>query len=188
MYYCYIFIGPSGSGKTSLAAEIFSKEQKIISTTTRLPRPDEKDGVDYFFVSKQQFEEMIQQDLFAEYDSYADNYYGVTKAEISKQLQTNDCYNVLTLQGFLSLEKIFGSSAIIPVLIHVSKETVALRLGQRGETSENIRERMQLFEEEITGYTVLSDYPNLLRIDGNQSLEQMAEEFRQQMAAAENED
>lgn len=175
---CFIFIGPSGSGKTSLAAALFTPEQKIISHTTRAPRAGEQDGIDYFFVSRKRFEAMIQAEAFAEYDDYNGNYYGVTKKVITEKLQQGHCYDVLTVSGFVNLYKLFGQQ-IIPVQLLISKEETAARMKNRGEELALIGKRLALFQEEVATNQQLTSYPNLIQIDASQSLEKMAAEFKE---------
>ena len=82
-----VFSGPSGSGKGTILKEYLdSKKGKnaaiSVSATTRAPRPGETHGVNYFFLSKQEFEETIQNDGFLEYAKFCDNYYGTPKSEV----------------------------------------------------------------------------------------------------------
>ena len=78
-----IFTGPSGVGKGTILADFFKKvDNKIvysISNTTRSPRDGEINGMHYFFISKEEFEEMIKQDQFLEHACYSGNYYGTNK-------------------------------------------------------------------------------------------------------------
>lgn len=177
MNHCYLFIGPSGSGKTTLAASSFAPEQKIISYTTRTKRSGEKDNVDYHFVSREVFEEMIQQGAFAEYDYYDHHYYGIALASIQQALERSDCYDPITLPGFWNLRKIFGST-VVPVLIDVSKETIHQRLKKRQATNEEITRRLELFSEEQKQYPELEKLPDLIKIDGEQSLKAMIQQLK----------
>lgn len=179
---CYIFIGPSGAGKTSLADYLFSKEQKVVSHTTRQPRANEINGADYFFISEKQFEVKIHKGHFSEYDLYDGQYYGVTRKELDAKLSKSDCYDVLTVRGFLSLEQAYGSDKIIPVLISVSEATVIERLKKRGESTSCIETRMDQFANEVKRNSILMKHHNLILIDGDQSLEDMAKQFHQQVA------
>jgi guanylate kinase len=72
----YIISGPSGSGKSTVLKEVFAQRENYyfsISATTRSPRPGEQDGVEYFFITKERFQEMIENDEFLEYAQYVEN-------------------------------------------------------------------------------------------------------------------
>ncbi|MBO1307059.1 AAA family ATPase [Enterococcus sp. 669A] len=177
---CYLFIGPSGSGKTTLADSCFSLEQKIISYTTRPKRSGEKDEVDYHFVSKEVFEEMIQAEAFAEYDRYDHHYYGIAKISIQRALEKGDCYDPITMPGFWNLRRSFGST-VVPVLIDVSKETIHQRLKKRQAPQEEITRRLELFTEEQKRYPELEKLPDLIKIDGEQPLKAMIQQLKQHL-------
>ena len=84
-----VLSGPSGVGKSTVIAELFSQRDNIhfsVSYTTRQPRVGEQDGVNYNFVSREEFEGMIQRDELLEYAEYVDNYYGTSLKAIEKQL------------------------------------------------------------------------------------------------------
>ncbi|HOJ35453.1 MAG TPA: guanylate kinase, partial [Clostridiales bacterium] len=83
--------GPSGSGKDTILNEIFKMDPDIIpsvSATTRPPRKGEINGVNYYFMSVEEFEERIKRDEFLEYVQYGDNYYGTLKPQLEEKLKT----------------------------------------------------------------------------------------------------
>lgn len=87
-----VISGPSGCGKSSLLKEVYKSIENYyfsISTTTRAPREGEKDGVDYFFVSKEEFEADIKANNFLEYAEVHGNYYGTSLKPIEKALSEN---------------------------------------------------------------------------------------------------
>lgn len=178
---CYLFIGPSGSGKTTLADNCFSPAQKIISYTTRPKRAGEKDEVDYHFVSKEKFEEMIHEDAFAEYDCYDNHYYGIAKLSIQTALEKGDCYDPITLPGFWNLRRSFGPT-VVPVLIEVSKETIHQRLKKRQTPQEEIIRRLALFDEEQERYWELAQLPDLIKIDGERPLKAIIQQLKQHLS------
>ena len=84
-----ILSSPSGAGKTSICKKLLEKDNKIvmsISYTTRKKRKSEKEGVDYFFVSKKKFKELIEMNFFIEYANVFDNWYGTPKSFVSDNL------------------------------------------------------------------------------------------------------
>lgn len=177
---CYIFIGPSGSGKTSLAAQLFSTDQKVISHTSRPARAGEKEGQDYYFVTTAEFEAMIAEGAFAEYDRYNGNYYGVSKQAFNEKLHQGTCYDALTLSGFLNLEEAFEEQ-IIPVVLEADRQIVKERMQKRGEAKEMIEKRLQLFDQETAGHAVLQQHPRLITINANCSLKEMVAEFQNKL-------
>ena len=82
-----VISGPSGAGKNTVYDEIKKKSDKIVQTvsvTTRAPRINEKDGVDYYFVTEEQFRKLIDNNEFIEYVQYGKNYYGTLKSEVER--------------------------------------------------------------------------------------------------------
>lgn len=89
---CIVFSGPSGSGKSTIIKAILSQISNAslsVSCTTRQIRDGEIDGKDYYFITKNQFEQYIRDELFIEYTKCYDNYYGTLKTEIIKRLDEN---------------------------------------------------------------------------------------------------
>jgi guanylate kinase len=170
--HCYIFIGPSGSGKTTLASHVFSENQKIISYTTRPIRKGEQNQKDYYFVSNEQFEQMIQADSFAEYDIYGDFYYGVTKETLEEKLATDNCYDVLTSTGFWTLYKKYGQQ-IVPIFLTISKKTMIERLHIRNEKKAELDKRIALFEEDLKNKKDLLTIPAAIFLDAEKPLNEL---------------
>lgn len=171
MHNCYVFIGPSGSGKTTIAAKTFRPKQKVITHTSRAPRKNEREGIDYFFVSKETFQKMIQEDKMVEWDLYADNYYGTSKEELAQKSAKNDCYAALTASGFWHFREHYGSF-IVPVFIQISEETLEKRLESRGETPETIAKRLALFQNDQKQLEKLRKIPELIVLDNNGKFEE----------------
>ena len=87
----FVISGASGVGKSTVLAKAMALQPQLqfsVSATTRKPRPGEIDGVNYFFVSKETFQDMIEQGAFLEYDAHMDNYYGTPKAQLEEKLLT----------------------------------------------------------------------------------------------------
>ena len=115
-------IGASGSGKSTLEKILSEKfgYNKIVSYTTRKPRIGEVNGKDYFFINNEKFEDMIRQDLFAEYDEYSQKrIYGTLKSDY----QDGDKVVVLTPNGYRQLKKNCPNEGIFTVLVEANLGT-----------------------------------------------------------------
>ena len=149
-----ILSSPSGAGKTTLVKKI-SKEKNYkisISHTTREPRNNEIDGVDYFFVKQENFETLIQENAFLEHANVFKNMYGSTKEQVFKNLKNG--FNVLfdiDWQGAQQIKKQTLNYKLISFFIlPPSKEILLERLVTRGETNnEIIQMRMKQFDKDV---------------------------------------
>lgn len=138
--------GFAGSGKGTLMKRLTEDHEDFalsVSMTTRAPRPGEVHGREYFFVSKEEFEQKIQADGLIEYAFYVENYYGTPKAYVEKQREAGK--NVvleIEVQGALKVKERFPDAVLIFVL-PPSIEELYRRLKNRGtETEDVIRKRM----------------------------------------------
>ena len=129
-----------------------------VSATTRSPRPGEVDGVHYFFISKERFEEMIEKEELLEYASYVGNYYGTPKAYVEEKLEQGfDVILEIEVQGAL-LVKEKEPNAILIYMLPPGARPLYERLSGRGtETEEVIRKRMTRAAKEAE-YLVKYDY------------------------------
>ncbi len=155
-----ILSSPSGAGKTTLVKKLSKeKEYKIsISHTTREPRPDEVDGVDYFFISKENFHELINCNAFLEYAKVFKNLYGSTKEQVFRNLENG--HNVLFDIDWQGAKQIRQQSLNYEVvsffILPPSREILLKRLISRGEKrDEIIKMRMQQFDKDVLHW---SDY------------------------------
>lgn len=162
----YVVSGPSGCGKDTIVQELLKKNNNIwlsISCTSRLPRPKEKDGVDYFFKTTQEFEEDIKNDEFLEYAKFADNYYGTPKKNINLHLDKGeDVILVIEIQGALKIKELLPDTLFIFILPPSMKELKRRLLGRGTETKEKIDKRFLRAYEEINevnkyNYVVVND-------------------------------
>jgi len=151
-----IFAAPSGSGKTSIVK--FLLEQNIplkfsISATTRIKRTEETDGVDYFFLTKEQFQEKIAAGDFIEWEEvYAETYYGTLKCEVDKLLEKgeNVIFDVDVL-GALNIKKIYAEQALALFVKPPSVEVLIERLTNRGtESKESLKRRIDKATYELS--------------------------------------
>ena len=140
--------GPSGSGKTSLARgvckELKQKAYFGISTTTRPMRAGEKNGVDYFFVSREEFLSDIEKGCFLEWAKVHDNFYGTSKKQIDKALKEDKIVFLdIDVQGHKNVRKIYSDVTSSVFVTTKDKNTLVQRLKHRGtETKESIEIRM----------------------------------------------
>lgn len=132
-------VGPSGSGKTTIGEELSKKGVvKLVTTTTRLPRAGEKEGVDYYFRNVEE----LNPDDFIEQTVYNDRVYGLTKAEVEQALAKHDVVHVsLDRNGSKAMKKYFPEETRV-VYIQISKEAMEKRMRKRGDSEEKINERL----------------------------------------------
>ena len=148
-----ILSSPSGVGKTTLTKKIQQKHQSFkisVSHTTRLPRSNEVDGVDYFFVTREIFEKFIKQKKFYEYAKIFENYYGTLKSNVDKTILHNDILFDIDWQGTKQLSKFKNLNLIKIYLITENKNELKSRLIRRNQnTSEEVEERFKSFDDDI---------------------------------------
>jgi len=138
--------GPSGVGKNTLIDTVLKRNTDIvysISATTRKPRIQEKDGVNYYFLSKERFEQMILENAFLEWAEFCDNYYGTPIAPIEKTLNKGiDVIMDIEIKGAKQVAQRWPDAVLI-FLIPPSIDELARRIkNRRTETSEEIDARL----------------------------------------------
>lgn len=160
-----IISGPSGSGKGTIVERLVDDlgYRVSISATTRNPRPNEENGVHYFFKTKEEFEKMIEAGELLEHACFCDNYYGTPKEYVERQLvEGNNIILEIEVQGALQVKKKYNDA----VLIFTMPPTIAelrRRLVNRGtEDMETIDKRIKRAEEELEylpqyDYIVIND-------------------------------
>jgi len=152
----FIISAPSGAGKTSLVAEILKRVANIkasVSHTTRASRPGEQDGVNYFFVSKNQFQEMIKNADFLEHAEVFGNYYGTSERWVRDSLADGtDVILEIDWQGAEQTRQQFPSSKSIFIL-PPSIQALEVRLNNRGQDdSIVINQRVAAAKDEMSHY------------------------------------
>lgn len=156
-----VYAGASGVGKGTIMKRLLQKDPNIrlsVSATTREPREGEADGREYYFVSRQRFEEMIAEDGFLEHAEYVGNRYGTPKEPVFRMLREGiDVFLEIEIKGFLQIRKRCPDCVSI-FIIPPSFEELRLRLNGRGtESPEVIAERLRTAEEEMA-HQQLFDY------------------------------
>ena len=148
-----ILSSPSGVGKTTLTKKIQQKYQSFkisVSHTTRLPRSNEVDGVDYHFISNERFEELIKKNDFYEHAKIFGNYYGTLKKNVDEVIKRNDILFDIDWQGTKQLSKFKNLKLIKIYLITGDKEEIKKRLINRNQNSpEEIKKRFDAFDDDI---------------------------------------
>ncbi|MCI6422524.1 MAG: guanylate kinase [Firmicutes bacterium] len=144
--------GFSGAGKGTLMKRLLEKYDCYalsVSATTRAPRDGEEHGREYFFHTKEEFEELILQDALIEYAKYVDNYYGTPKSYVEKQLEAGkDVILEIEIQGALKVKEKLPDTLLLFVT-PPSAEELKRRLEGRGtETPEVIASRLRRASEE----------------------------------------
>ena len=162
-----VLSGPSGVGKGTVRAAIFSKEEQkfvySISATTRLPRTGETDGVDYFFKTREEFEQMIQNKQLLEYAEYVGNYYGTPLEYVENTLATGkDVFLEIDVQGAIQVRELMPDGVFI-FLTPPDLNELESRIVNRGtDSDEVIAKRMKTAREELElmkyyDYSVVND-------------------------------
>jgi guanylate kinase len=163
----FVLSSPSGAGKTTLAKKLADQNERFeisISYTTRKPRPNEVNGKDYYFVTREKFEDLINKKNFYEYANIFDNCYGTLKKTVLDLLSHNkDVLFDIDWQGTKQLKKIENLSLvtifILPPNLKILKERL---LNRHGGMEKLIEKRMKKFNEEVShwneyNYVVVND-------------------------------
>lgn len=150
----YVIAAPSGAGKSSLVKALMAQDRRLqlsISHTTRAPRGQEQHGRDYFFVSDEEFDALVQANAFLEWAHVHSQRYGTSKKAIEERIgQGADIVLEIDFQGAIQIKKLFPN-AVTVFILPPSREELRARLEKRGEDSpEVIGLRMKNAEIEMT--------------------------------------
>ncbi|MCB5712779.1 guanylate kinase [Lactonifactor longoviformis] len=169
--------GFSGAGKGTLMRALMNRYMNYalsVSATTRAPREGEKDGREYFFKTREEFEQLIKEDALIEYAQYVGNYYGTPKAYVEKELESGrDVILEIEIQGALKVKEKIPDALLLFVAPPSAGELKRRLVGRGTETPEVIGSRLQRAAEEAEG---MERYDYLLI---NDELEQCVEEMHQ---------
>lgn len=153
--------GASGTGKSTICGQVRKDMPELgfsVSCTTRSPRPGEKDAVDYYYISKEEFEKRISTGEFIEYAEVFSNYYGTLKSEVIDQVQAGkDVFLDIDIQGALQIQQATQNDPVLkkccefifivpPSILELEKR---LR-GRSSDSEEQIRQRLEKAEHEIS--------------------------------------
>lgn len=150
-----VISGFSGAGKGTLMKQLVSRYDQYalsISATTRQPREGELDGREYFFKTKEEFEEMIAQDALVEYAQYVEHYYGTPKKYVEENLEAGkDVLLEIEIQGALKIREKYPEAILIFVTPPSGEELRRRLVGRGTETMEVIEKRLRRAMQESEG-------------------------------------
>lgn len=163
-----VISGPSGSGKGTILGEYnlkYRDEKTIysISATTRLPREGEVDGVNYYFVAKEDFEEKISADGFLEYAKYCDNYYGTPKKAVMDALNNGiDVILEIETVGAMKVKKAYPEAVLVFILPPSFDELRNRLIGRGTEDADVVEKRLETAKKELLlapeyDYVIIND-------------------------------
>lgn len=182
-----VISGFAGSGKGTICKELMRRYDNYafsVSATTRDPRPGEQDGVDYFFIPRERFLEMIEAKELLEYAQYVSNYYGTPRKYVEeKLLEGKDVILEIECQGALQVKELFPEAVLFFVMPPNVQEIYNRLKGRGTETEEVILKRMKRGQEEaetIAKYDYL-----LINDDLNETVTRLHETVNSARNAAE---
>lgn len=172
-----IVSGPSGTGKGTIMDEYLKKYPGdnsflSISATTRAPRPGEREGVNYYYKTREEFEYLIEHDGLAEWAQFCGNYYGTPKKPVFDMLSAgNNVILEIEVQGAMKVKKSFDDAACVFVLPPSFKELHKRLSDRKTESEETINKRINRAREEVL---LIDNYDYILI---NDSLEATVDNF-----------
>lgn len=162
-----VISAPSGAGKGTVIGKLLERDNKTrwlsVSATSRSPREGEKEGVNYYYLTKEDFENKINNNYFLEYTNYAGNYYGTPKEFIKEKIENGiDVILEIEIEGASNIKKLIPE-AIFIFIMPPSLKTLVKRLKKRGtESNDKILKRFHAAYKEINevtkyNYVVVND-------------------------------
>jgi guanylate kinase len=171
-----VISSPSGGGKTTIVRRILSEFPEIVfsvSATTRPKRPDEIDGVHYFFLSEKEFEEKIKNNEFIEWERFYDYYYGTLKTFVLDNIENGKTVLLeIDVKGALSVKKLFPDSILIFIDVPSFEELVNRLKKRRTESEADLQKRIDRAKMELS-YKDKFDY-----IFVNKDLEEVTSQIK----------
>jgi guanylate kinase len=146
----FVFTGPNGAGRKTVAdmAGLTLNIKQVLSHTTRTRRPNEVEGEDYFFITKEEFDLAYEQGQFIEIIEFAGNSYGIKSSDIEGQLEASGCiYLILNREGANILKELYRDK-VVRIFIYADRDELIKRQQERGDTPEQIAQYMSGYEKE----------------------------------------
>ena len=152
--FLFVVSGAAGTGKDSVVKalrEAHPEIEKTVSATTRTPRPGEQEGVDYYYRTREQFQQLLENDQVVEHNFYNGNYYGTLREEVDKRLEAGKLVVlVIDVHGAANIRRMFPGATTI-FLLPPSVEELRKRLTGRGtDAPEVIEDRIKRAEFELS--------------------------------------
>ena len=147
-----VISGPSGVGKGTICNKLMNEIDAwySVSTTTREARVGEVDGVNYFFITKEEFEEKIKNNEFLEYNIYNGNYYGTSKEKVMEKInQGINVFSEIDVNGGHNIKKIFPDALLIYIAPPSMEELEKRLIGRGTDSIEKINERLEIAKKEL---------------------------------------
>ncbi|NGX52047.1 MAG: Guanylate kinase [Candidatus Anoxychlamydiales bacterium] len=174
----FIISAPAGTGKTTLTRMLTKEFKPVIesvSFTSREPRKDEKEGIDYFFITKEEFEKKIEENGFLEYAKVFDHYYGTSKTFVEKNLnEKKHVVLVIDTQGAMKLKNRIECTYIF--ISPPSIDTLKERMKKRADIDDKEIEKRLTWANEEMKQIVNYDY-NITNMDLDKSYEELRSVF-----------
>lgn len=153
----FILSGPGGAGKTTVAEHLFRKKAtasallKVVTVTTRQKRPQEKEGTDYFFVTKEEFSYLKKKKFFIESEKVLEDFYGTPKFYLKiAKVKNKSLILCIDVKGAMNLKKKYKGKTIVTIFITVAKKSQLYeRMKKRDEDQKVIKERIELAKKEL---------------------------------------
>ncbi len=161
-----VFSGPSGSGKGTVLKEAMKMSDKLtisVSVTTRAPREGERDGIDYIFYTKEQFNDLINKDGFLEWACFCDNFYGTPKERVEKLLADGkDVILEIEVQGAMKIKEVCPDAVLIFNMPPSSEELKNRLVGRNTDAEDVIKKRLdtavwEISQAEKYDYIIVND-------------------------------
>ena len=151
--YLFVVSGAAGTGKDSVVKalrEAHPEIEKTVSATTRAPRPGEQEGVDYYYRTREQFQQLIENDQVVEHNFYNGNYYGTLRSEIEGRMKLGiPVILVIEVEGAGNIKKMYPGATTIFVLPPDMEELERRLRGRGTETEDSIQERLATAQKEL---------------------------------------